>query len=263
MRVKPSQRPLILLLILLSSTGVAGVQSGSYPSLAQARLGTHDHTVSSEPNALLHAIEQGHAIPLKFDAQFKANSPYLFPSRLYQDEYWRQKAINVTWLKAMQQLVSEFACAEYRYRHRLIETQQCYQEQAKHQQQPKEGMPFFSGQFLQRTLEINQDNRFNQVSYQMWLPSGEQESLRSVLGSVHELGTFFGRLADHRSLVLSIRVNVYQLSNEGGRGDTLTRAPMLYFVLLPTAKALANQPTQREAALYAWQQARVILVGKP
>lgn len=256
-------RSLIGLFALLSTGVQAGYESGSYPTLAQATLFSDHDTVVNQPNALSYAIEQGKAIALRFDATFQANSDVLFPKAIFPDAYWRQKAIHRTWVSNMQQLVAHFACAQYRYRHRLAQSTACYEKRRENIHTPYEAMPFVDEPYLSSSLEVNQDHPTQPVSYQMWLPSAAEVPLRSALGSVHQLGTFFGRLADQQSLVLTVRSHIYQLSDHKIRGNTLSAAPMPYFIILPSAQELAQQPNQQAAAAFALQQARILLVGKP
>ncbi|WP_261599248.1 hypothetical protein, partial [Marinomonas sp. BSi20414] len=126
----------------------------------------------------------------------------------------------------------------------------------------REAMPFVSGQFTTNRIDAFIDDQNNHVSFHAYLKSTNEKSLDSAFGSVHELGTFFGKLADRRSLVLSIDLQTYQLNANGFRGEKINKIPYTYFVILPKAVDIAKQSNQELAGRFSVEKAKLLILGK-
>lgn len=246
--------------LLVSSLAYASsYQPGNYPRFSYATISPSGERVSDGKNLILRAIENNHTIPLKYDAQFKSTSHYIFPDGLYGGRYNSERASSKTFVDVISKAISEFSCAEYRFRHRLAETPQCNGYVL--DEQKKEHMPFVSGQFTRNRIESNLDNPRNNFSYQAYLKSSQEKELESAFGSVHELGTFFGRMARSNSLVLSIDVNIYRLDANANRSEPINTRPITYFIILPSAVEISRQKSQRAAANFAISNARLLILG--
>lgn len=253
--------PLVFSVLLManSSTSYADdYQGGNYPRFAYAQLFSSGESVSEKPNVLLTAIENGDAIPLHNLQDVKSSKSYLFPNLYFLSSYNADKLASQTFVDAMSKVVGEFACAEYRFRKGLAEKRECKGYVA--DEDVSESMPFVSGQYTTSPIEVNADDRRNRVSFYAYLPSAEEKSLESAFGSVHELGTFFGRFAHRRSLILSISLQAYWLDSDNMRKDKINQDTVSYFVVLPKAVDIAAQPDESSAAQFAIKQAKLLIL---
>ncbi|WP_375748705.1 hypothetical protein [Vibrio sp. HN007] len=251
---------LVGLSLLSGSAFSADYQSGNYPRFSYAKLFSTGETVNEKPNIVLAAIENGDAIPLKYDQAFLSAKNYLFPQKFYTDSYTVDRVANRQFVNAIASLVKEFACAEYRFRRRLPESDQC----AGHvfDQNKKEHMPFVSGRYLDSRMEQNADDKASRVSFYAYLPSGNETSLESAFGSVHELGTFFGRFAHRQSLILSVNIQAYWLDSDLFRKEKINESPLTYFIVLPKAIDISKQGSERAAAEFAVNNAQILILGR-
>ncbi|NLS14419.1 hypothetical protein HGP28_16185 [Vibrio sp. SM6] len=255
---------IISLFFMLSPALVhASYQLGNYPTLQYAKFDTQGRTLANTTNSISNSIEQGDAIPLKFDKEMLANRAWILPSKYYGDQYWVDKILTRDWVRNMQNLITNFVCAEYRFRHRQYQSEDCFKQESSNINAQREGMPFVSGQFKQNSLETNLDSTHARLSYKMWLPSGNSVSLQSVFGSVHELGSFFGPYRrNDNSLVLTIYSQVYRLNQDNFRGALINTTPSHYFVILPSSRELAAAPNQQAAAKQALAQAKLFILNR-
>lgn len=160
----------------------------------------------------------------------------------------------------MSNLVSEFACAEYRFRNSLPEADRC--DGLPIDRLKKEHMPFVSGQYVSNRLETHLDDTKHGVSFSIYLKSTDEVPLRSAFGSVHELGSFFGRFADRRSLVLSVYLDAYWWNAHSQRTAKINNRSEVFFLILPRAVEIARKKTQKEAARFAVDNTRILLITK-
>jgi hypothetical protein len=251
-----------LCILFLSSAFncVTAYQTGNYPELAYAKLFSDGTNVSDKPNSVLNAIENGNAIPLKFGAEFKAMQELIFPQQYYGERYIQKKLNSAKFIETLAEVVKEFSCAEYRFRHQLPEKSNCNGYIVNNRK--KEHMPFVSGRYMTNRIEANRDDHRNRISFQAYLESSKEKSLESAFGSVHELGSFFGRLADRRSLVLSVQVQTFWLNTNQQREKPMLSEPLTYFLILPKAVDIAQQKSESAAASYALANTRLLILGK-
>lgn len=258
-------RPLKLLcsLFLVSFCSLSyaeNFQSGNYPRFSYATLFSSGEKVNEKPNVVLNAIENGNALPLRFDSTFKGAKKYIFPVKYFGSSYNIDKLMSAKFVSALSDLVGDFACAEYRFRKDLAEAQGCNGYTI--DSDKKEHMPFVSGQYKKNRLEVNLDDKKNRVSFYAYLASGQEIGLDSAFGSVHELGTFFGKLANRRSLMLSINLQAYWLDSDYFRKEKINANTLTYFLILPKAVDIAKQESEMAAANYAVKNARLLILGQ-
>lgn len=233
-------------------------QLGNYPRFSNAQLFATGESVSDKPNFVLDAIEAGKSVDLKYNSSLIAVKRYLFPSSNFGPSYNADKLASRAFVEAMSNLVSEFACAEYRFRNRLPTTDRCNGYVA--DRNNKEHMPFVSGQFVSNRLETHLDDRKNGVSFSVYLKSTDEVPLSSAFGSVHEFGHFFGRLADRRSLILSVNLEAYWWNIDHQRKGQINKNTEVYFLVLPKALDIAKQKDQEYAANFAISNAKILVI---
>ncbi|KGY10978.1 hypothetical protein NM22_17935 [Vibrio tubiashii] len=205
----------------------------------------------------MRSIEHRHHIPLKNSSEFKSLSEVYFPN-IYFNAYESDKLADYTFIKGIQQVVKEFACAEYRYRKRLAEGTLCngYVRDTN----SREKMPFIDGQYKVNQIESNIDDTKHGYSMQFFLPSGDSVSVDSLHGSVHQLGTFFGTNFKRDSLVLSVRLFVYRLDESSQRSNTpINNNPLIYKVVIPDSLSISERASESLAADFTANNA-VLLV---
>mgnify|MGYP001411125640 CR=1 FL=1 len=235
-------------------------QPGNYPRFSFSQLFTTGESVSEKPNIVLNAIEDGTSVDLKFNSSLISDKQYLFPANNFGSSYNVDKLVSQAFIRVMSDLVSEFACAEYRFRKRLPASHMCNGNAI--DKNKREGMPFVSGQFVSNRLENHLDDRKNGVSFTAYLKSADESPLSSAFGSAHELGTFFGGFAHRRSIILSVNLEAYWWSADSQRTGKINKKPEVYFLVLPRAVDIANQKNQTSAAKYALDNARILVIGK-
>ncbi|MEF1200420.1 hypothetical protein QTO12_07680 [Vibrio owensii] len=232
--------------------------SGNYPRLATMRIGEPQQLVSSSNNMISYAIENGKSVSLEYN-QIKSMTPYIFRKE-YFDSYIGKKLNNPTFVKGLQAIVNEFACAEYRFRHRMPQSDSCSGYVG--DKYNKEKMPFVDGQFKSFRLEQHIDNKRDGISYQFYLPSASEKTLDSIWGAVHELGSFFGRTFERRQLVLSVYMQAYPLNENGFRDRTpFYDKPITFFIVLPSATEISRQNNQTRAGHFAADKAQLLILG--
>lgn len=250
---------LLLVSITLASTASAkSYQSGHYPQFTHAQLFSNGGTVSNRPNGIQRAIENNSTLKLSYDNQFRSAKDYIFPSNYFGDSYNAERLMSKEFVASIQQVVSEFACAEYRFRKHQPEQPSC--NGFVDDKRNFEKMPFVSGQYTQSRIEVHRDDRRNRVSFNTYLSSSSEMPLKTAFGAVHELGTFFGRMAHRKSLVLSVKFEARWLDGDGFRASPVNSTPVTYFIVIPRSTDIANQNSQSAAAKFAVQQAKLILI---
>lgn len=230
---------------------------GNYPRFSDAILWPSGESVSAKPSNVSRAIEKASTIPLEYTNSIKGMKQYLFPKSVYGDSYIQEKLASRAFSQAISNVVKQFACAEYRFRHDLPESTGC-QNASSNQ---KEAMPFVSGQFTTNRIEAVIDDQNSGISFYAHLKSTDEKSLKSAFGSVHELGTFFGKAADRRSLVLSIDLQVFQLINKF-RGEKINQSAYTYFLILPKAVDIARQANQESAGEFSIRNSKILILGR-
>lgn len=249
----------IIPIFLFSSVGnSSNYHAGNYPRFSNAIIWPSGESVSARANNVSRAIERADAIPLSETYRLKELSQYLFPSSVYGDSYLQNKLASDGFTQALGNVVKQFGCAEYRFRHDLPESTGCLNGSSNQ----KEAMPFVSGQFTSNRIESFIDDQSNNINFHAYLKSTNERSLDSAFGSVHELGTFFGRLAGRQSLVLSIDLQTYQLNANGFRGDKINKKPYTYFLILPKATDISKQASQEEAGGFSKSRSRILILNK-
>ena len=245
-------------LVIINTSHAAEYQQGSYPRFAQAQLFTTGESVSEKPNVVLNAIENGDAIDLRYDGVFKSAKQLIFPQQEFGSSYNIDRLASAGFIDTLSDVVSNFACAEYRFRKHLPEKKSCNAYVT--DRDIVEHMPFVSGQYTKSRIEANVDDKKNRISFYAFLPSTEEYSLDSAFGSVHELGTFFGRFADRNSLILSVHLQTYWLDSNDLRKEKINAKPSVYFIVLPKAVDIAKQSDEKAAAKYALANAKLLIL---
>ncbi|ELP6119265.1 TPA: hypothetical protein I7730_01425 [Vibrio vulnificus] len=241
--------------LLLLSSNAFGFQSGNYPQLAIAPY--QNSSIASSNNVISSAIESGETISLNYDSSFKSYLKTLFSYKNY-GSYMSGKLSNESVSIALQQLVGEFACAQYRFRHRMPEANECNGIVADDENIEK--MPLVDGQFKDMPLEVNVDNEVARVGYRFVLKTDSEYPLESALGSVHELGTFFGGHFNSRQLQLRVVVYSYKLDEALFRqNEPIYESGSSIFVILPTASEIYNQDSELLARDFVIKSAKILL----
>jgi len=235
--------------------------SGNYPRLAQVTIPGEQTTFSQGNHPITYAVENSMAIPLLNQTALNADWQYVMPQNQFNSDYLYRRLNSMALVQAISPVIRDVVCAEYRFRHRQVSSSHCNSAVKQHNG-PIEGMPFVSGSFTDSNAINDYDDRKNRLSYEAYLPSSQQYSLKTLEGSIHELGTFFGRFASNRSLVLTMRVNIYTIDRDGFRGAPLNRAPLQLWIVLPSAQKLSQQSHQAQAANYALKNAQLLIIGK-
>ncbi|GLO64044.1 hypothetical protein MACH09_45520 [Vibrio sp. MACH09] len=239
------------------STNVSAYANGDYFSFSETKI---DGTmISSSNNIISNAIENDNSINLKFTPKFQKLTKQLFPSK-YIDSYIAQKLNNADFVKGMDGLIAKFACTEYRFRHRQPESNECdgYIISSNN----LEKMPFVSGTYKNSRMEYHIDSKINNVGYYFYLESSDVVPLDRFSGSVHQLGTFFGRKFNRKQLQLSIRLIMYNLDDSGSRkAQPIYTNPLIYFVILPTSTQIYKQSNQLLAGNYASRNAKLLVLS--
>jgi|GEM_PF-6817419 len=246
-----------IVLSLISLSVHAGINSGNYPSFAYSGFGSGRNLTNTD-NIITYAIEQRHAVPLNYNGQYLGALKQVFAEAYANDSYAAKKLESTQLLVATKKAIAEFVCEEYRFRHRKPERDGC--EGYVSDDRAKQPMPFISGRLAEQGLQIHQDDRDKGVSFEISLPASSDVPLSHTYGAVHELGSFFGGLADSNSLVLGLRMKAYHTTESGRREALIYPNNLIYFVILPTAKALANQANEQEAVSFATSQAKLLVV---
>lgn len=247
---------LISIAALLFSTYATAYINGDYPRLAETMV--NGKMLAAGNSKLTNAIEKGSTVPLVFDSRFKSLSSTLFPAP-YFDSYTAQKLNRAGFVNGLRHLVKQFSCSEYRFRHGLKQAGACngFTSESEYLEQ----MPFVSGLYTNQRLEYHLDDKGNGISYHFYLESSSAVGLDSLLGSVHQLGSFFGRQFDRRQLQLAIRVITYKLDSNGNRSSApIYDKPLSYLVILPTSMQIYRQADQSRAGHYAADQARLLIL---
>ncbi|HFQ5100102.1 TPA: hypothetical protein ACGUU3_003388 [Vibrio vulnificus] len=253
----------ILKVIVLAASMLFAIEShayvsGNYPRLATMRIEESQQLIASSNNMISYAIENGQSVSLEYN-QIKSMTPYIFRKE-YFDSYVGKKLNSPTFVKGLQAIVNEFACAEYRFRHRMPQSDSCSGYVS--DQNDKEKMPFVDGQFKSFRLEQHINSKRDGISYQFYLPSTSEKALDSIWGAVHELGTFFGRAFDPRQLVLSVYMQAYPLNENGFRdGNPFYDKPIVFFIVLPPAVEIFRQDNQIEGGQFAQDKAQLLILG--
>ncbi|MFC1234441.1 hypothetical protein [Vibrio sp. F74] len=250
---------LSMIIITLSSPTVANsYQQGNYPRFSNAKLFTTGETVSGRPNVVLSAIENGTSIDLGSTGRLSGVKQYLFPSKNFGSNYTVDKLASTSFTRSISNVVGEFACAEYRFRNRLPESDGC--NGYVHDDGKKEGMPFVSGQFQSNPLETHIDDQVNGISFTTYLKSVNDVPLNSAFGSVHEMGEFFGKFANKKSIILSVNLEAYWWSTDKQRTNRINIEPEVYFIVLPKSVDIANQRDQNSAAKFAIENSKILII---
>lgn len=231
---------------------------GNYPRFSDAILWPSGESVSAKPSNVSRAIEKASTIPLEYTGSIKGMKQYLFPKSAYGDLYLQNKLASRGFIEALTDVVKQFGCAEYRFRHDLPESTGCQNGSSNH----KEAMPFISGQFTTNRIEAVIEDQNSGVSYYAYLKSTDEKSLKSAFGSAHELGTFFGKAADRRSLVLSIDLQAFQLNTNMFRGEKINQYAYTYFLILPKAVDIARQANQDAAGEFSVRNSKILILGR-
>ena len=250
----------IIVLFLFVSQGLnaQSYHPGNYPRFSDAILWPSGESVSAKPSNVSRAIEKASTIPLEYTNSIKGMKQYLFPKSAYGDLYFQEKLASRGFIEALSDVVRQFACAEYRFRHDLPESTGC-QNASSNQ---KEAMPFISGQFTTNRIEAVIDDQNSGISFYAYLKSTDEKRLKSAFGSVHELGTFFGKAADRRSLVLSIDLQAFQLNTNMFRGEKINQYAYTYFLILPKAVDIARQANQEAAGEFSVRKSKILILEK-
>lgn len=256
--MKKFTRKICFLGVILSTAHPASLalayEHGSYPSLSNI-VYNHSHAYTS---AVEEAVEHGHAIPLTFNSAFKSLATVNFPEPFF-NTYDAEKMASHSFINNMQAIVKEFACAEFRYRNGLPESNGC-NGYVKNKDNV-EKMPFVDGQYARHQIEKNIDNYKAKHSIQMYLASSNSVPLNTLFSSVKQMGTFFGNAFDRRDSVLSVRMYAYKLDSEGTRSNKpINEKPLVYMVVIPSSVKLANHPNQTQAAKFAVDNARLLVL---
>ncbi|MBJ7556678.1 hypothetical protein [Marinomonas spartinae] len=232
--------------------------SGNYPRFSNAILWPSGESVSAKPSNVSRAIEKATMIPLAYTSNIKDMEQYLFPKSVYGGLYMQNKLASHGFVQVLSNVVKQFGCAEYRFRHDLPKSTGCQNGSSSH----KEAMPFVSGQFTTKRIESVADDKHSGVSFYAYLKSTDEKSLKSAFGSVHELGTFFGKAPDRHSLVLSVDLQAFQLNSNMFRGKKINQYAYTYFLILPKAIDIARQANQEAAGAFSVKHARLVVLGK-
>ncbi|EGQ7999751.1 hypothetical protein RA812_004230 [Vibrio vulnificus] len=229
-------------------------EQGSYPSLSNI-VYNRSHAYTS---AVEEAIEQGHSIPLTFSSAFKSLATVYF-SEPFFNAYEAEKMASHSFINNMQGIVKEFACAEFRYRNGLPESNGC--NGYIRNKENVEKMPFVDGQYTRHHIEKNIDNYKTKHSIQMYLASSNSIPLNTLFSSVKQMGTFFGSAFDRRDLILSVRMYAYKIDNDGVRyNEPINEKPLVYMIVIPSSVKIASQPNQTQAAKFAIDNAKLLVL---
>ncbi|PIB13132.1 hypothetical protein DA093_24560 [Vibrio rotiferianus] len=258
-----SLHKLLLLLFIIGFTfPVSAYNAGNYPRLAYIKVPHSQQTYNQSNHPLTTAVEQSSAISINDRIAIASDWNLIMPQQAFEEGYIYRRLSASSLIHTLTPLISEFTCAEYRFRHRQQEASDCTKATSR-KKGKIEGMPFVSGQYTMKSAINDYDDQRNRISYEAKLPASSEHSLDTIDGSVHELGTFFGRLASSDSLVLSIRLNVYTLDSNQLRDKKLNISPIVLFVVLPSAREISQQPNQIKASMFAVQQAKLLIIGRP
>ena len=240
---------------------VQAYTSGNYPRLAQMKTPNQQITISQGNHPITYAVENSMAIPLLDQSALTADWQYIIPPSQFKNDYLYRRLNSNALVQAISPVIRDVVCAEYRFRHRHASSNHCSKSVKQHNGRV-EGMPFVSGSFTENSAINDYNDRKNRVSYEAYLPSSKQFALNTLEGSIHELGTFFGRFASNRSLVITMRIKIYTIDRDGFRIAPLNRTPLLLWIVLPSAQKLSQQNSQNHAANYALENAQLLVLGK-
>ncbi|MBH9742250.1 hypothetical protein [Vibrio navarrensis] len=223
---------------------------GSYPTLSNI---IYNHKNESSYR-IGNAIEKGQSIPIVFNDEFKSLSMINF-SRKYFTTYESEILSSKTFVENMKKVIGEFACAEFRYRRGLPESNSCngyVRSDVK-----LEKMPFVDGQYVSKSIESNID--IHKYGIQMFLDSSDGTPLNNLFGSIKQMGTFFGNAFERNNLVLSISMNVYRLDSSGYRSNVINEKPIIYMVIIPGSMEISEQENQSKAAEYVIENSKLLV----
>ncbi|AUL98725.1 hypothetical protein [Vibrio vulnificus] len=244
-----------IILYIFSSVSSLSYAFGDYPRLSLLLMNDNSHYGV----LLKDAIESSRFISVQCNKAFKsAIVGLLLPSNKHS-KYEQSKLDCRTLLKAINSVSSTFTCSLYRYRNKKIESSGCNGYSS--DREILERMPFVDGQYVDNNIEANIDDKINNYSYQVYLENSNSTPLTDILGSVHELGTFFGRPPERRSLILTIKLNIYLISNNDWRvSPPINPEPIPLKLLIPSPLNISKMKDELDASRYVRESSLLISI---
>jgi len=216
-----AQRILLIFTLTVSTFTAKSTtyQAGNYPRMAYATYG-NGKVVANTSNIIKDAFENHQVVQLKYTPKWRQAMSHTFYEIADIGSYELELFASREFVQGALRLVKEFSYTEYRFRHQAPATDVCNGQA--YDKQTKENMPFVGGQYKQQKMEVNYPLHSNKgLLYQFYLKSGTQAPLKSIWGSVHEVGPFFGKTADRNDLILTVNVIAYYQTENGLRGEKL------------------------------------------
>lgn len=233
------------------------LQSGSYDKFVYARWG--DYQVS-QIRPFEYAIEQGKLSSITYSPQFSDVMRRVIPEVSELGPYYQEHLLGRDFSRALVNLVSEFGCLEYRFRHALPHTRECgaYVED----ERVKEYFPFAGGYFLLQPLRVYQQGKAGaqHIGYSLYLKAGNKVKPSSIWYPVHQMGPAFGRAISSKQLVLTVSVEFEKLDAAGAPESRLFEKAKVLWLVLPKAADIAAQANELAAGRFAVKQAQVLVV---
>ncbi|CAH0535670.1 hypothetical protein VST7929_03170 [Vibrio stylophorae] len=234
----------------------------TYPKFSYAYYNTQNQRIGDTNNVVAHAIEQGDLVPLRSSPQLTSAFEQVFASYKKTDPFNYQRFVQDPRLvRAIQQLIGEYACAEYRFRNNLPQAQGCNGFVTN--KDTKEHQPFVSGQYQTNDLAVTALPKASSgLIYQITLPSSNKASLSLAWGAIHEMGTFFGRSVHRHQIILTVYIQAFNQKEDGGIGSRITPTAQVIWVILPKASEIGNQKSQQQAAQFAIKNAQMLVANR-
>ncbi|PMK01949.1 hypothetical protein [Vibrio sp. 10N.261.55.A7] len=230
-----------------------------YPDLALTTFSADGSQVSETDNAVKLAIDHNRFIPLRYNDEFKKHGASLFKEVEELSDFELKAYLNSSLVRGIQNIAGEFTCAAYRHLSNEPTASSCRGPAATASTVKLEGKPFRNGQYVTNRLTTMIDNHSKPArSYDFFLPSAQEKSLRSFWGAVHELGSFSTEKFDAESIVLTVYIDAYEVDDEGERGDMIAERQAV-LVILPSLSDLSQKKSENAARSFAIRNASVLV----
>ncbi|MCY9845562.1 hypothetical protein [Vibrio caribbeanicus] len=232
---------------------------GHYPTLGLATFSDASVQLANSPNIVKSAIEHNEFVKIKNIDKVNRYIPRIFAEANLNEVVSINDLKNAPFHSALELIVKQFTCELYASMQPSNSVQFC----------PRDRdivtnnlgyLPFKDGVRHNHRLVIEEKDANSTLHIELFLRSTLERPFESVWGAVHELGYFKGSRLDPESLVLTINLNAYKKSSKEHNWHLAHSEPLVFFVIIPTVKALTQRPNEMESMDYAYRSARILVV---
>ena len=248
-------------LVLL--TGCSGFElskiSDHYPTLNVATFSDENTQLDSSPNIIKSAIEHNEYVRVEDTQKVNQYIYKIFAEAELNEVVSINELKNNLFHSALELIVKQFTCELYASMQPSNSIQFCPRERDMVTNNLGY-LPFKNGLRYNHRLVVEEKDTETSLHIELFLRSTRERSFDSVWGAVHELGYFKGSRLDPESLVLTVNLNAYKKSAKEHNWHFAHSEPLVFFVIIPTIKALIHRPNEIESMDYAYRSARILIV---